>query len=159
MTLPKLKKGFTLIELLVVIIIIGILAALGAASYSNAQAKSRDSKRKADLQAIRQALELYFQTNDVYPPTVTTGGYPCGRVDQTSNPTFFNAMTSYINPMPQDPSRKNQAGDYVYYLNSSTAYTVGALLENTDDSEVAGPYAVLGTCGGTTPYNYRFLQP
>src|SRR3990167_10302283 len=51
-------SGFTLIELLVVIAIIGILASFAIASFSSAQAKARDSRRKADLDAIVKALEL-----------------------------------------------------------------------------------------------------
>src|SRR4030067_3465886 len=52
-------SGFTLIELLVVIAIIGILASFAFASFTSAQAKGRDSRRKADLDAIVKALELY----------------------------------------------------------------------------------------------------
>src|SRR3990167_11030107 len=52
------SKGFTLIELLVVIAIIGILASFAIASFTSAQAKGRDSRRKADLDAVSKALEL-----------------------------------------------------------------------------------------------------
>jgi type II secretion system protein G len=62
----KIQRAFTLIELLVVISIIGILIALGVASYTTAQRKARDSKRKADLETVRQALVLYRQDNGDY---------------------------------------------------------------------------------------------
>ena len=50
------KRGFTLIELLIVVAIIGVLAAIISIVYVNAQEKSRDSKRKADLQSVASAL-------------------------------------------------------------------------------------------------------
>lgn len=48
----NLKKGFTLIELLVVIVIIGILATIGVATFQGYFAKARDTERQA---AIRNA--------------------------------------------------------------------------------------------------------
>jgi prepilin-type N-terminal cleavage/methylation domain-containing protein len=67
--MKKLLKGFTLIELLVVIAIIGILITVGAVSYQRAVRLSRDSKRKTDLEQIRQALETYRSEEGVYPDT------------------------------------------------------------------------------------------
>ncbi len=62
--------GFTLLELLVVISIISILVALGAASYSTAQKKGRDAKRKGDLRAVSAAMEQYYSVcGNVYPTT------------------------------------------------------------------------------------------
>lgn len=67
MKLPNLNffknhfsKSFTLLELLVVIGIIAILVGLGTMSYSTAQKKSRDAKRKSDLKTIQNALEQYY---------------------------------------------------------------------------------------------------
>ncbi|MEI6533670.1 MAG: prepilin-type N-terminal cleavage/methylation domain-containing protein [Candidatus Roizmanbacteria bacterium] len=69
----KQKKGYTLLELLVVIGIIIILIAIGASSYSTAQAKARDAKRKGDLKSISNALEQYYSVcNYVYPATLGT---------------------------------------------------------------------------------------
>src|SRR3990167_8762783 len=78
------RPGFTLIELLVIIAIIGILASFAIASFTSAQAKGRDSRRKADLDAMKKALELYksdttggkwFPTT---PGSVTTRNTGCG---------------------------------------------------------------------------------
>lgn len=55
---PK-QKGFTIVELLIVIVVIAILATIGLVTYSGVQARARDSIRKSDLAAIKQALILY----------------------------------------------------------------------------------------------------
>jgi prepilin-type N-terminal cleavage/methylation domain-containing protein len=65
------KSGFTLIELLVVISIIGLLASVVLVSINSARRKSRDTKRIADMNQMAKAMELYFNTNNVYPPQAT----------------------------------------------------------------------------------------
>ncbi len=70
----KKNLAFTLLELLVVIGIIGILVGLGSFSYSTAQKKARDSKRKGDLQAIRNGLEQYYSVCGFIYPTPNSNG-------------------------------------------------------------------------------------
>jgi prepilin-type N-terminal cleavage/methylation domain-containing protein len=59
--------GFTLIELLVVSTIIILLAAIGLISYRTAMMNSRNSKRRADLETVRQALVLRRSETGCYP--------------------------------------------------------------------------------------------
>lgn len=66
------NRAFTLLEMLVVIGIIGILVGLGAVSYSTAQKKSRDSKRKSDLKIIQNSLEQYYSICGFKYPTPAT---------------------------------------------------------------------------------------
>lgn len=67
-SVKSIATGFSLLELLIVIAIIGILVSLGTVSYSSAQKKGRDSRRKSDLRAIQNAWEQYYaDTNGVYP--------------------------------------------------------------------------------------------
>jgi len=73
-----MKRGFTLVELLVSATIIALLAGIGVASFSALSKQSRDSRRKADLENLRSALELYRSDNDYYPAdlaTLVTDGY------------------------------------------------------------------------------------
>src|SRR3989344_9526168 len=62
--------GFTLLEMLVVIGIIAVLVSMGFVSYSTAQKKTRDAKRKLELSAIKNAMEQYYSLcNGSYPST------------------------------------------------------------------------------------------
>ncbi len=74
-----MKKGFTLVELLVVIAIIGILAAVIIVGLADARAKSRDSKRQADINTVASALANYYADHHAYPtfpPSCIPGGLP-----------------------------------------------------------------------------------
>ena len=70
-------KGYTLLELLVVIGLITILMSFGIASYSTAQQKARDSKRKSDLKLLQNAMEQYYSICSFsYPLPDASGKYP-----------------------------------------------------------------------------------
>lgn len=56
-------QGFTLIELLVVISIIAILSVIGVTIFVGAQKNARDSKRRADIDAISNALEVHHNNS------------------------------------------------------------------------------------------------
>ena len=65
--------GFTFVELLVVITIMIMLTTVISASFSNAQMRSRDSKRKSDMNVMKAALEQYYQANNSsYPDVCST---------------------------------------------------------------------------------------
>lgn len=61
-------KAFTLVELLVAMTIIMVLTIVAVVNYGSVQKNARDSKRKADLEKVRVALEMYRQDHDgCYP--------------------------------------------------------------------------------------------
>ncbi len=71
--MKNLARGFSLLELLVVLGIIAILVSIATVSYSSAQIRSRDSRRRADLGSMRDALEQYYAVNTfVYPTTCSS---------------------------------------------------------------------------------------
>lgn len=105
----KPKNAFTIIELIVAITIIAV-ATLGTMVYTSSLATGRDAKRKADLEQIRSALELYRSngSSSVYPSTIAT-------------------ITDYMK-VPLE-SQNNKPYGYLY-ATPGNDYTVGAVLEN-----------------------------
>lgn len=63
----KGNSGFTIVELLVVIIVIGILLAVGIASYVGVQQNSRNSLRETRAALIADTLETYYDKYGEYP--------------------------------------------------------------------------------------------
>lgn len=61
------RKAFTLIELLIVISIIGVLVTLVAVTIRPIQTKSRDARRKSDLNLYLSALDLFKTDFKLYP--------------------------------------------------------------------------------------------
>jgi type II secretion system protein G len=114
----KKNKGFTLIELLVVIAIIGILSSVVLASLNSARQKSRDARRVSDIKQIQLALELYFDSNGVYPGVLTS------------------LAPTYIPTVPVDPQN---TGNYTYRYSglrvgsgtTCATYHLRATLEDT----------------------------
>lgn len=67
----KNQRAFTMIELLVSATIIILLTTAGLVSFGQASISSRNAKRKADLETVRQALTLYKQDNSYYAAVTT----------------------------------------------------------------------------------------
>ncbi len=100
MKISNLRKGFTLLEMLVVIGIIGIVIAAGATSYSAAQKKARDSRRKQDLTNIQKAYEQYYSIcNSQYPVGAAA---PVNVVASTAGGACTINQT-ILSPVPVDP--------------------------------------------------------
>lgn len=95
----KDKRAFTLIELLIVVVILGVLILIVIGATRGDKGKANDSKRKADLTRIQNALE------DCY----TAGAYPADLSDACVTGKFDGGT------VPTDP-----VGGAVY------SYTLGA---------------------------------
>ncbi|MFZ5845375.1 MAG: type II secretion system protein [Patescibacteria group bacterium] len=99
------KRGFTLVEVLVAATIIAVLTVVGVVSYASVNQRSRDTKRKSDLEQIRSALEMYRVDNGYYPNTGT------GTWTDASN--LSTALVStYLPAIPSDPQSATQTYRY-----------------------------------------------
>jgi type II secretion system protein G len=108
------KGGFTLIELLVVIAIIGILASIVLMSVGEARKKANDSGRKAQVQEIMKALELYFADNKQYP-VVPAGGVFLTNV-ALQNTFIGTGSGKYLSMVPPEPERYYYCSTGDFYL-------------------------------------------
>lgn len=128
------KQGFTLIEIIIVMSIVSLLLAFILPSFSDANKKGRDGKRKADLKEIQSALEMYRSDTRIYPAVVA------GRADVQ----LAGLVPRYTAKIPPDPLNKG-----IYYWNhnlaSSTTYELCAYLERgIEDKDYNA-----GACGGS----------
>lgn len=109
----KFNRGFTLLELLVVLSIMAILVTLGISSFTTAQKKSRDAKRKSDIKEVQGALEQYYSI--------------CGYQYPTPASTYFTSVIcsspsiAILPTVPSDPR-----GTTPYYCPTPVATNCGS---------------------------------
>ncbi len=146
-------KGFTLIELLVVIGILGTLSAvLLAAINPIAQLqKSSDARRKADLESVQRALELYYQDTGSYPPSFP-GSYTI--TNNNASADWGKQWLPYMATLPKDPVSPKDT--YVYYSQNGQSYYLYAHLQRgANDPDVCNTGSacktLLDNVGGSFP--------
>lgn len=130
----KINTGFTLIELLVVIAIIGVLTAVLLVNLVGIRERGADTKKKADLNQLKNALRLYYNDYQAYPSA--SGGILMGCTDGTSacaqvgGSSLTNASgTVYMKEVPEYVEYSVGAGSETFY--------VGVTLSNPSDPEAA----------------------
>jgi len=118
----KKQGGFTFVELLVVITIIAILTGAAVVSFTNTNRRSRDTRRRLDIESIRSALELCRTEAGAYPLSI----YPGISCDGET----------YLSDTPEDPKT---AGIYTYAQSSATSYTIDCVLESGEACSFSNP--------------------
>jgi len=122
----KQKTGFTLIELLVTATIIIVLSLIGMVSFAKAGKAARDSRRRADLAMVQQAM-VQYKVNEA-------GAYPTG-----SFATVVGALNTagYLSdPVPVDP--KSPTYDYSCACAAAT-FSLTATLESGGTFTLSNP--------------------
>lgn len=118
----KTTKAFTLIEILVVATIIILLSVGGVVTYSQFGKQSRDARRKADIEQVRAALEMYKSNN-------VNSSYPTA--EESLNILVTN---SYLKAIPLDPKTKATYITYTAICSGTpsicTTYTLEGQLED-----------------------------
>lgn len=147
-----MKKGFTFIEILVVVTIIALLSAVGAISYSQFTKQSRDAKRKADIEQIRAAVEMYRSNNGQYPLNSQFTFTSC-----TAPGSVSDGTATYLSKAPNDPKCTASTPSKYYYnaldssdvtctaLTTCVKYILAVTLENGGTVCVASPSCTSGT--------------
>lgn len=152
--MPSIMKitnlGFTLIELLVTISIIGILIGLSVFGLQGARQSARDATRKADLEQIRSAVEIYKADCNKYP--LSLGTQLLGDGISTTSCLDTNI---YLSEVPADPIYPNS--DYKYYSADGTTYELCAALEQGETTVSCG--VVSPTSCGAATCNYKVTNP
>lgn len=96
------RQGFTLVELLVVLTILILLAIAGMVLFMGTQKGARDAKRKGDIDAIANVLEVNKQF-DGYPALVGSF-FAEGVIPQEGRTEKYCIISSQISPGPySDP--------------------------------------------------------
>jgi len=120
----------------VVITIIAVITAIGMVSYGGSNKKARDSRRMADLEKFRVALEMARQIGATYPSSLSTL-------------VTMNLMSATaVDPKP----------DYsYYYVIGATKYTYSlyARMEDLGSTNSGST----GTCGSGLSCNYVVTNP
>jgi len=128
--MAKKNQGFTFVELLVVITIIGVIFASGIVAFTSITIRSRDTRRRSDLEAIRQSLEMCRSLSGEYPSAIyDAGGISCS----ASGPILMSIV-------PTDPKPgTNCNSQYTYVRSTTTTYTLTTCQESGGTYQVASP--------------------
>ncbi|OGG35657.1 hypothetical protein A2363_04480 [Candidatus Gottesmanbacteria bacterium RIFOXYB1_FULL_47_11] len=142
-----MKKGFTLIELLVVIGIIGLLVAIAVPNFLAARQRASDSKKKSEVQQLKNALRMYYNDFNTYPARFTyfpgkvnyIQGCKTGGVEQCPCSTSVDFATGaacdniYMKKFPSD------LGTSMYYFLTTGGddFCLTIALSNASDPDLA----------------------
>lgn len=132
------RRGFTLIEILVTVTVIALLTMVGVVSYSATNKRSRDSKRKSDIEQMRQALEMYRADNGSYPA-------PAVGWNELTQLSTYLVDKGYLTAIPADPIPTVPLQKYYYQPTNQMAglyygYCLSANLESENPSDTCTPY-------------------
>lgn len=145
-----MKKGFTLIEILVAVTIITVLVSIGVVSYASVNKRSRDAKRKGDVEQLRSALEMYRSDIGSYPANPLVPNF-----DNVS--VLEDALVTTGTYMPAIPSDPKSTQTYRYKATNSSGgnyygYCMSAILESEDPNDTCTPDT-------TNSHNYGVKSP
>ena len=145
------KQGFTLIELLVAIAIMAVIMALAFPNYLSARERARDTKLKAEMNGLKNALRLYYNDYQRYPAVGigaasgkiagcgTDGTEDCPNTGTCASYEFSAGGTSgcdmiYMKKMPVSTAN---SGEMRYVQTSNDGFSICAFLENLSDADGA----------------------
>ena len=105
-------RGFTLAEIIFVVAIIGLLAAIALANFTEGRKKANDAQRISDLKQIQLALRVYRDANGSYPREADGAN---GTIGEGSG--LDTLLTPYMPQIPHDPLGPDNS-EYNYYYDA-----------------------------------------
>lgn len=118
------QKGFTLIELIIAIAIIGILARIAVASYTESVNRAKRAQAQTAIISLSQALERYFTRNnsyagatvgsaatDLFPAAVPATGTQWYTLSIVTTATSYTITATRLST---GPMKNDQCGDYTF---------------------------------------------
>ncbi|MEO1584646.1 MAG: type II secretion system protein [Planctomycetota bacterium] len=147
------NRGFSLIELVIVVVILGIIGAIALPRISRGAEGASESALKANLQALRGAIDLYAAEHGGAYPSVadfedqlTQYTDVSGAVSATKTGDYIYGP--YLRAVPPLPVGTNQGNNGVAAADASGIGWIydedaGTIVSNTDGTET----------NGTTPWN------
>lgn len=142
------RRGFSLIELVIVVVILGIIGAIAIPRMSRGAEGAGESALKANLQALRAAIDLYAAEHGGTFPAVATFedkmlmfSDSSGATSATKTGDFIYGP--YLRALPPLPVGANQGDSDVAAADAAGVgwiynETTGAIRSNTADTEVNG---------------------
>ena len=139
------RNGFTLIELVVVILILGILAGVGAPKLFSTSGLATENGVKQTLSIIRDGIELYSAENaGAYPPCAGDG---VGANFKTAMATFIRGKFPTCPVGTEDNNVKLSAANPVVPDNST-----GWMYNQTTGEFICNSTSLIPS-DGVTPYD------
>ena len=152
---PQRNRGFSLVELVIVVVIIGIIGAIAIPRMSRASRNAGASALKADLQTLRNAVELYAAEHDGKLPTAeivnqltmysSIDGVSTSPTKDTASKIVYGP---YLTDIPKMPVGTNKGSSEVFIGSGTFAYvaadgegwwynpTTGVLVPNLPAADV-----------------------
>lgn len=135
------KSGLTVIELLVVVAILAVLIIALLLSLTTQMRKSRDARRKSDLEKIKIAFEEYYNDNGCYPD------------EDILDVCYSDDLKPYMMEVPCDPVTKDPYQYVPLAGDQCGGYRLLADLENNHDPVIAA-LGCVADCGFEPGYDY-----
>ncbi len=167
------RQGFTLVELLIVIIILAVLAAIVVPQFGSSTEDANVSTLKADLSAMRNAVEMYYQQhNSRYPGKyletdgTTLNALGLSGTAGTAGNAFVAQMTQYSDKNGKVSGVKDAVFKYGPYIkgkklpaNPFSAAAADVIYADVAESSTENEFEIPGKQRPASPCQTAFYDP